>query len=289
MYIKIHNDTKIIEDHSESEFINLTEHYQFMTEFEFRPSLDDAHWKHLYGHTFEMVRKKGIIGEYSYSEMIAMMIAKQLKTRLQYAITSDGYRLWFYDGLYKYSCEIRRDTDRLDVADFETVYKTAANAPIDKLGDDGIQIFSPTLDDTRGMYPKKKTYKNIAHAGQLNIFDTLITTEQYISGGEYWIHPDHISRIHDDDYIEFSIIDKDDTLGMFSQFGLVVGTDILEIVKFVLTDYVKKGNPAEGYHSQLFEGIKGVNQVLAGLYMRVIYNSFGAQDIGVTYRIYFYE
>jgi len=154
----------------------------------------------------------------------------------------------------------------------------------------GDPIYSPTLDDVMGLYPKKKSYKNTAVAGQINFFDIEVTQEKRINGGEYWIHNDDVVNVNDDDYVEFSIIDKNDVLGLFSTYGLNKDNgDILELSKFVLTDYVKKGNPENGYHSQLFEGIKGTNLVRTGLFMRAAYVSNGQSNIRWIWRLYFYE
>ena len=122
----------------------------------------------------------------------------------------------------------------------------------------------------------------------LNFFDIEVTQEKRICGGEYWIFPGDESNVHADDYVEFSIIDKNDVLGLFSIYGLTVGVDILELVKFVCTDYVKKGDSSNGYHSRLYEGIKGTNLVTQGLFFRAAYDSNGTANLGFIWRIYYY-
>jgi len=149
-------------------------------------------------------------------------------------------------------------------------------------------IFSPGMDYTMGLYPKKCMYKHHITHGQINFFDTLITTERQINGGEYWVYPDDVSKVHADDIAEGSIVDKDDVLGLFSIYGLVEG-DILELHKFVINDYIKKGSAESGYHIQCFKGYKGTNQVIPGLYFRFGVDSSGADDYDLLWRMYYYE
>ncbi len=154
----------------------------------------------------------------------------------------------------------------------------------------GDPIYSPTLDDVMGLYPKKKTYKGNVSPNQVNFFDIEVTQEKRINGGEYWVHQDDVLKVHEDDYVEFSIVDKNDVLGLFSTYGLSVANgDVLELCKFILTDYVKKGNSANGFHSSLYEGIKGTNLVVQGLFMRVMYDSNGTDAIRWTWRLFYYE
>ena len=155
--------------------------------------------------------------------------------------------------------------------------------------DFGNIIFTPALDDSMGFTPKKKMYKHSVVAGQTNIFDVQVTTERRINGGEYWVSEGYTSNVHVDDYVEFSIVDKDDILGLFNYYGLIQGSDILELSKFVITDYVQKGNPITGYHAQCFEGITGTSKVYQGLYYRIIYESCGNDDLNFLDRIYYYE
>jgi hypothetical protein len=151
------------------------------------------------------------------------------------------------------------------------------------------EVFAPTLDDVMGLYPKKKMFKHTATAGQLNIFDIEVDLEKRICGGEYWIKDSSVSNVHEDDYIEFSVIDKDDVLGLFESLNLEVGVDVLEISKYVITDYIKKGCSSVCYHSQLWEGIKGTTKCLPGLFFRVQYDSNGTSNIDFMWRLYYYE
>jgi len=177
-----------------------------------------------------------------------------------------------------------------DVLDFETNYKIEIYSSVNVSNDAGVPIVAPTIDETFGLYPKKRMYENMVVAGQINMFDVLVDQEKQICGGEYWIEADSLDYVNKQDIIEFSIIDKNDVLGLFSLYGLSVENgDVLEIVKFVLNDLVQKGDKNNGYHSLLFEGIKGSNKVYEGLFFRVMYDSFGTNNINFSWRLYFYE
>lgn len=197
------------------------------------------------------------------------------------------YILWVSCESVLMVCSLNKGSNLADYNDFENNYKIKWNKSNNN--DFGIGLVSPTLDDVQGLYPKKKMYAENVIAGKLNIFDYMIDVEKRISGGEYWIYPEDSSKIHKKDYLEFSVIDKNDVLGIFNYYGLIPGVDILELTKFVKTDYIKKGNSAEGYHSQLFEGIKGTNALVAGLFLRVAYFSVGTQDLDFFWRLYYYE
>lgn len=223
-----------------------------------------------------------------YSDLKTIVIAKKLLWQYQESFSPKHvYLLYAYDDVHYYEAVINTTAE---IEDFEANYKATANQPLATRNDFGAEIVSPTFDDVNGLYPKKKMYKDTAIAGQINFFDIEVTQEKRINGGEYWVHPEDVAKVHDDDYVEFSIIDKNDVLGLFSAYGLnKANGDILELCKFVLTDYVLKGDPDNGYHSELYEGIKGTNVVYTGLFMRAAYVSHGTENIRWKWRLYFYE
>lgn len=295
MFIKINNETKLIEDYSDNIYEELGDgYYQLNTPYVFNPSLDDGCWKHIKGHVFELIKFKDgrdlKENEYLFSNFLNLITLKGLINRLQYKETNEYYNLWFTDNDVRYSCNLHKVYDSNDVESFENTYKSNCNNVIDKISSDGFRIFSPTLDDVQGLYPKKKMYKHSVVAGNINIFDIEIDIEKRICGGEYWIKQEDIDKIHEDDYIEFAIVDKNDVLGLFQYYGLSKENgDVLELTKFVLTDYIKKGNKLDGYHSVLYEGIKGTNILYSGLFMRCIIDSSGAENFTFIWRCYYYE
>lgn len=99
--------------------------------------------------------------------------------------------------------------------------------------------------------------------GQVNFHDIQVTTEVFIQGAEDYL----ISNAIDGDRVEFSIIDKDNVLGLFAAYGLTPGVDVLELSKILRDFHVEPGS-----HRGRLLG-KTAGQVLPGLYMRIMYDS----------------
>lgn len=132
--------------------------------------------------------------------------------------------------------------------------------------------------------PEAATWKRrkfTVTAGQVNFFDIEITTEKRIRAGTYVIKTAY-TLVHPDDYLEFSIIDKNDILGLFSLYGLIVGQDILELHKFVRTEYIDANRTGS------FDAWCSTDLV-QGLFLRIAYNSFGTTNIELMIRILFHE
>ena len=109
------------------------------------------------------------------------------------------------------------------------------------------------------------------HVGQLfnpvrgatSFHDIQVTTEVFIQGAKEYL----ISNGIDGDIVEFSVVDKDDVLGLFATYGLTVGVHVLEVAKFLETFHVEPGTHRGTLESQT------AGQVLPGLYMRIKYES----------------
>lgn len=136
---------------------------------------------------------------------------------------------------------------------------------------DGNPVIAPTFEDTMGLYPEWAGHKYIATAGATNIFDEVVTTEKQLRGGWYELFDDNAVI---GDYLEFGVVDKDDVLGLFSLYGMTVGTHVLELAKYVKTEYI---NPTRK-DRQIFMA-NSTFVVMAGLYIRTIYESTGANNV----------
>lgn len=166
------------------------------------------------------------------------------------------------------------DSGNNDITDVnEAINYLKGNGPVNE---DGLPLMAPTFEDAQGLTTVWKGHKYTASAGVLNIFDEVITSQIKVRGGWYELMD---ANAIVGDYIEFSIVDKDDVLGLFTTYGLTVGVDILELKKFVRTEYV---NPLMSGRREEFES-SGASTVYAGLYMRTSYLSTGAED--VTFKI----
>lgn len=140
---------------------------------------------------------------------------------------------------------------------------------------DGNPISAPTFEDTGGLHPQWVGHLYTATAGATNIFDEEVTTEKQLRGGWYEIfNGDAVSG----DYVELAVVDKNDVLGLFSTYGLTVGEDVLELKKYVKTEYVNPGLTSR----QVFIA-NSVFVITSGLFIRTIYESTGGAD--VTFKV----
>lgn len=150
--------------------------------------------------------------------------------------------------------------------------------PVD---DEGIPITTPFFRYESTLDGHFKGYQYTATKNTLSIFDELITTEIKVEAGWFEILDENAQV---GDWIDFSVVDKDDVLGMFSALGLTVGNDVLEVGNLVRTEYV---NPRST--DRCVFRVERPATVLPGLYFRVKYNSVGTVndvDFKVTYQIY---
>jgi len=138
--------------------------------------------------------------------------------------------------------------------------------------ENGLPLTAPTFEDTQGLTTVWKSYLYTATAGALSVFDEPVSSQIKMRGGWYELFGNDAAA---GDYVEFSIIDKDDVLGLFSTYGLTVGVDILELKKFVRTEYT---NPDSANSRQEFIS-NGATSVYTGLYTRVAYLSTGLSDV----------
>lgn len=127
-------------------------------------------------------------------------------------------------------------------------------------------------------------------AGQtINMFDELVTQPKRLYGGRLWISPDSVADVDKRDYIEVSVVDKDDVLGAFSLYGLDKAQGhVLELSKFVIKEYIRKGSAEDGYPADFVSSVKGVSELPAGIYVRITYTSYGSQPIDVYAKTYSY-
>jgi hypothetical protein len=131
---------------------------------------------------------------------------------------------------------------------------------------DGLPISSPTWEDTGGLSPKWTGHKYTAVADAFNIFDHEVLVEQRIRGGWYELLDANASM---DDVIEFSVVDKNDVLGLFGALGLTVGVDVLELNKYVASEIV---NPQTAGIRQGFLA-NSTALVFPGLFLRTAYDA----------------
>jgi hypothetical protein len=149
------------------------------------------------------------------------------------------------------------------------VYPKIDNRKLDALGREiMVPSYFVNVDD---LLSQQASVKLLASQGDISIFDAKIVEEIKLSGGEVWVTEATSPNVGSDDFVEFSLIDKDDILGYFSMLGLTVGVDILEVSKFVFNEYIQRG--PSPYHLDLVTNIPGAAFLMQGLYRRIVYHS----------------
>jgi len=148
--------------------------------------------------------------------------------------------------------------------------------------DEGNPILAPSFEATNGLHPLWHGHLYSVTAGATNIFDELVTTEKKLRGGWFTLMDGNAAV---GDYIEESVVDKDDVLGYFQYYGYTVGQDVLELKKYVRTEYV---HPKMEGIRQEFQA-NSVFGVLAGLYTRTIYESTGGVNLQIAVTPFGYE
>jgi len=168
----------------------------------------------------------------------------------------------------------------------EIIEAVGDSVSVIKVGDiqtaEGVKATSATKYHTkRELYTIGKKYT--ATLGVLNIFDEEIVADMVgadgtvmLGGGKYWVN----DRVTDGDYIEFSIMDKSDVLGLFQSLGLTLGVDVLELGKFVQKEYLSNGQS----EMMPFDQAK---RLVQGLFLRSIYNSIGTTGDAPVVRVRF--
>jgi len=189
-------------------------------------------------------------------------------SKLYFTENAEEYFLWtLIDGLTASTIIDKEDLDI--VADFET-YKSKFN--LRGYSSDGATSVSLTFGETNEL-PLWSGSKHLCPAGEVSFFDIEMTEIYKLVSGTYSVY--NWEQANLEDYIEISVIDKNDVLGLFSTYGLTVGTDVIEINKFVKKSYVwEKDNGFESiYGSKL--------NIPLGLFIRIAYNSFGVTDMNI--------
>lgn len=108
-----------------------------------------------------------------------------------------------------------------------------------------------------------------------NVFDikideTIVGRDNQVefTSGAYYIREQ--DKITDNDYLEVSIVDKDNVTGLFEYYNLIPGEDVLELVKFIKTHSIIGGRRI------LLDG--GQSKIIPyGLYIRISYFSYGIE------------
>lgn len=167
---------------------------------------------------------------------------------------------------------------------------TAQGLSLGGMTPEGYPITAPTWERTnldpvwKGYFYTPTPKASEGDDAVYSMFDELITDELLLRGGWYTILEDQANV---GDFIEFSIVDKDDALGMFAGLGLTVGQDILELAKFVRTEYVSASTGDVGVDHDFTT--RGGFRLVPGVYMRTTYVATGTSAPKFKIRLEYQE
>ena len=117
----------------------------------------------------------------------------------------------------------------------------------------------------------RQGYHFTAGPNGTSFYDIKVSTQIYLKSGEVWV--ESIDGFGGD-YLELSVIDKDNVTGAMPLYGLTPGQDILELRKFVQREYIPP-RQGDGYRLHVNPGT--VANLAPGLYIRISYTNLDKQ------------
>lgn len=141
----------------------------------------------------------------------------------------------------------------------------------------GNPVYAPTFLSTSDQ-ARLEGFSVSAEAGQTSILDVLVTSQMLVQGGQFWAMGAKLG-----DKAQFAVVDKDNVLGLHTQFGVPLGTPI-ELVRYV-KNYLFP--TADLWKDDII--MPTVAPVAPGLYLRLIYEAgatVGTRTAAVLYHWY---
>lgn len=185
------------------------------------------------------------------------------------------YLCTLYRGDVPHAVPLTQEENDAAIAEFEADYELTANQAIVRRNEYGNVVVAPTHVHISEAW-RMEGIRFTASGHTTTVYDYLITKEILMQGGHWWTHCDSLN-----DSADFSVVDKDNVLGLHTLYGLPLGTPI-ELTKFVHNYCVPSG------HTTGLIQAPTVSPVVSGLYVRVAYDNNADTDaeIGVNYIYY---
>jgi len=170
-----------------------------------------------------------------------------------------------------------------DLLDFETNYRNAVTVnigtqPRNSLGQIVYAKSAYSYSEENGTFVGTGVISCPPNA--VTIHDIVVTTELYVNGGKVWIYgPPKLG-----DWAKFSVVDKDDVLGLFSTYGLsTVNNDVLELRSYV------RNSALPPFNSHFNIKMETAAKIVSGLYLRATINNVDASNtfyVSVDYTVF---
>lgn len=185
------------------------------------------------------------------------------------------YLCTLYRGDVPHAVPLSQEENDAAIAEYEDDYAPDANQAVTRRNEHGNAVVAPTHVHISEAW-RMEGVRFTASGHTTTIHDYHITKEILMQGGHWWTLSHGLN-----DSADFSVIDKDDVLGLHTLYSLPPGYPI-ELKKFVKDYYVPSG---------LTTGLiqaPTVSPVVSGLYVRVAYENNSDEDaeIGVNYIYY---
>jgi hypothetical protein len=184
---------------------------------------------------------------------------------------SSAYQICFQDGNMVHLVGINKDSGA-NQQDFEANWKTVQENVSVK---DGEQVVASAYSAIKEAGRFQGLLIQASGIDTDTMLDHRIDRQIYVHGGWFWSEGGSCG-----DYAEFSVVDKDDVLGYFQYYGLTSGVDVLELGKYVKTQYLRPAG-IDMCHLET----PTVAPVCPGLYMRTKIHTTSETPVclGVTY------
>jgi hypothetical protein len=144
---------------------------------------------------------------------------------------------------------------------------------------DGTPVVAPTFLFATEQ-ARLRGYALECDPGETSILDIEVTTQMLVQGGQFWISGSRTKG----DKAHFSIVDKNNVLGLHLQHGIPMGFPI-ELVRYVKDYHVPAGDQV--WREEVI--MPTVAPVAQGLFLRCLYEAAaggGVRDLGVLFRWY---
>lgn len=225
---------------------------------------------------------------YFWTQFKAVVVAKECV--LQCYETDESYTIWGYDGPEVHITTIwkgvvpegvvpnysQSDNDT-DLTDFETNFLPTINARIAPPETARMPIVAPTFLHASEQ-ARLEGYELTCEPNSTSILDIEVTTQMLVQGGQFWVMNCVLG-----DKASFSIVDKNDVVGLHTQLGVPLGTPI-ELVKYV-KNY--RFPTSDLWREEII--MPTVAPITIGLFLRATYEATNAgttRTVGTLYRWY---
>lgn len=204
---------------------------------------------------------------------------------IQYITINNNYHLKAFDGYFNLDCILPIGVDNADTLDFETNFKAKGNKTF--TDSDGIPLSKPrAFSNSDGFRFRGKGIHGTCTAGTNTNVDYKLTEERWINGVDLMAKNQLLG-----DSIKFQVVDKD-----YAYAGILYpvtygGTawSVVMPTGVVLDEFGTDWYLAEDTQKQEQVLLPYPARVLVNLYIRLIYNSTGSDNVELYINLFLHK